>query len=190
LAPLTLYHHPIQVIANAILDLLKAALSLYRSNDDIILLQEACELAKTVVIKSKASAPSFLSFVKCVVETHGEKAEKRSNDGNSEWITIRDIIKHLMVLSFDIVQTLHATSEQSNSTPQDIKGISDIMSPMYKTLSTCAAKCPFFLLNLSREDQPVGELILSTIHASPNILNVTEVEGSSSAIHFLKALVS
>lgn len=153
--------------------------------DGIPILQEACGLAKAIAPKNPSSLPLFLSFVQKVIEVHGDKAEMATGaDSDNE--TIRGIVTQLMLLSYEGVMA----RGQSTSTPQNNEHAHDIMSPMFKTLSACATKCPIFLLTFAREGQPAGELIVSSIQAAPGTLSVAEIEVSSSTIDFLKALVS
>lgn len=153
------------------------------------LLQESCGLAKIVVATNQTCLPHFLSFVQHVITIHGDKAEIRANT-NSEDTTKRCIIKQLMLLSYEGVMSFSATREQSNSpSPQD-ETVPDVMSPMFKTLATCADKCPIFLLSVSRDEQPAGELVLSSVQASSGTVRAAEVEISSSTMNFLKVLVS
>lgn len=177
-----------QVVADAMGQLLKDSLLLYRSNSDVSLLQEICSLARTVATKNLASLPTFLSFVQNVIEIHGLNAEIRE-DADDQSLIIRGIIQQLMVVSYESVMSFSVTREQStSSSPQD--NGPDIMSPMFDTLSTCATQCPIFLLSVARDGQQVGELVVSSVQASPGMLKAAEVELSSSAINFLTILVS
>ena len=179
-------------MAESILQLMKAFLSIHTSNSTV--LQEVCSLANIVPTKNKASFPMFLSFVHTVIEMHGGKAEiisSADDNKNSTAIRFRGIIKQLMILSFEgVIPASAICGQTTTSLPHDSEEVPALMSPMFKTLSICAAKCPIFLLSISRNDHAAGELVLSSVHASPSAISVAEVEVSSSAIHFLNVLVS
>lgn len=125
-----------------------------------------------------------------VIEIQGENAEIRPSP-DSDSTAIRSVIKQLMILSYEGVISVTSTREKSKaSTPQDNSDAPEIMSSMFKTLSALAKNCPIFLLSVSRDGQPAGELVVSSVQATPGTLNVAEVEVSSSAIEFLEVLVS
>jgi hypothetical protein len=167
--------------------LLKDSLFIYRSANDSPLLQEICALAKSVATKNPSTLPAFLSFVQNVTELHGHKAEIKPNL-DSESIAIGAIVKELMVTSYENVMSFSTHQKQQPlSTPDDK---SDIMSSMFKTLSACANKCPILLLTVARDGQTAGELVLSSVQASPGTLKAAEFEVSFSTINFLRVLVS
>ncbi|KAL3802827.1 hypothetical protein HJC23_007604 [Cyclotella cryptica] len=179
-----------EAIADSLGQLLKDSLSLYRSNNALSLLQEICSLARTVATKNLVSLPSFLSFVQSLIEIHGAKAEISTGFDNESAI-IRGIIRQLMIVSYESVMSFSATREQqTSSSPQDYGAAPDIMSPMFNTLTTCAKHCPIFLLSVARDGREAGELVVSSVQASPGMLKAAEVEVSSSTIDFLIVLIS
>ena len=181
----------VQVIADSLFELLNASVSLYRSKSEIILLQETCGLAKTIANKNQESLPSFLSFTQNVMSIHGSKVEISNHSEKDENASIRDIVRQLMILSYEGVMAFSTSKEQPNSPPSYVnETVPDIMSPMFKALSTCATNCPIFLLSLCRDGQTAGELVLLSVQISPSALNIAEVETSLSAVNFLEVLVS
>jgi hypothetical protein len=162
----------IQIVTDSLGSLLVDSLALCPTEDDIPLLTELSNLGKTSLAPNTVT---MLSFVRRLVEIHGERAELKPNATSGE-AAVQGIVKELIILAYDAVET--KTQQQ------------DIVSPMFDTLSTCAEKCPILLLSLSREGQQVGGLIRSSVDAAPGILKGSEVDDSLSAINFLRALVS
>lgn len=155
-----------------------------------MLVQQCCSLAQTIASRNQSCIHTFLSFVQNVVEHHGAKAEVGPNIDNDSTV-IRGMIKELMLRSYKSVMSISAAHEKSvSSTPQDNEGSPEIISPMFKTLTACVSECPIFLFSVSRDGQPAGELLVSSVHATPGTLGVAEVEVASSAVDFLNVLVS
>lgn len=170
------YH---EVIATSIGQLLTNSLSLYGSEDELPLLIEITGLAKVslnVVVKAK-NPPSlipFLSFMQKFIQLHGSKIEPNPRN-NAIHEAIQNVAKNLMLMSYEGVRN-------------DVTQV--VASPMFDTLSTCAKQCPIFLLILSRDSQPDGEVICSSIKAAPIVLQSNERDAVSSCVRFLKELVS
>eukprot|EP00970_Alexandrium_tamarense_P007214 scaffold1272_cov249-Alexandrium_tamarense.AAC.9 len=161
----------IQIVTDSLGSLLVDSLALCPTENDIPLLTELSNLGKTSLAPNTVT---MLSFVRRLVEIHGERAELKPNATSGE-VAVQGIVKELIILAYDAVET--KTQQQ------------DIVSPMFDTLSTCAEKCPILLLSLSREGQQVGGLIRSSVDAAPGILKGSEVDDSLSAINFLRALM-
>ncbi|ACI64744.1 predicted protein [Thalassiosira pseudonana CCMP1335] len=159
------------IVTDSLGSLLVDSLALCPTEDDIPLLTELSNLGKTSLAPNTVT---MLSFVRRLVEIHGERAELKPNATSGE-AAVQGIVKELIILAYDAVET--KTQQQ------------DIVSPMFDTLSTCAEKCPILLLSLSREGQQVGGLIRSSVDAAPGILKGSEVDDSLSAINFLRALM-
>ena len=154
-------------------------LSLYKSEDELPLLVEIAGLAKTslgAVTKGKNSSSlvPLLTFLQKFIYLHGSKIEPNRNT------TVHEMAKGLMLLSYDAVRSCAESSEDSDG----------IASPMFDTLSTCAKKCPIFLLSLSRDGQPVGEIMSSSFETAPMTMQSNEMDVALSSIRFLKELVS
>ena len=157
--------------------------SLYKSEDELPLLVEIAGLAKTslgAVTKGKnsSSLAPLLSFMQKFIYLHGSKIEPNRNNTVREPMQV--MAKGLMLLSYDAVRSCAESSEDSDG----------IASPMFDTLSTCAKKCPLFLLSLSRDGQPVGERIRSSFETAPMTMQSNEMDVALSSIRFLKELVS
>jgi len=175
-----------EVIATSIGQLLTDSLSLYGSEEELPLLLEITGLAKTslsVVAKAKnpTSLVPLLSFMQKFMYLHGSNIEPspRNNAINEP---IQVMAKNLMLISYGAVR--------SCKTSQDNDVSQGIASPMFDTLSSCAKKCPIFLLTLSRDSQPLGEVIRSSIESAPMTLKSNEMDIVLSSINFLKELVS
>mmetsp|Transcript_1798 Transcript_1798/g.3860 ORF Transcript_1798/g.3860 Transcript_1798/m.3860 type:complete len:1156 (-) Transcript_1798:61-3528(-) len=168
-----------EVIATSIGQLLTNSLSLYGSEMELPLLIEITGLAKislSAVVKAK-SPPSlvpFLSFMQKFIHLHGSKIEPNPRN-NAIHEAIQNVAKNLMLMSYEGVRN-------------DVTQV--VASPMFDTLSTCAKQCPIFLLILSRDSQPDGEVIRSSIEAAPMTLKSNEMDIVLSTVRFLKELVS
>ncbi|KAL7551893.1 hypothetical protein ACHAWF_015096 [Thalassiosira exigua] len=173
------------VIASAIGQLMSESLS-YGSEEDIPLLLEITGLAKTSlieVVKSKnadALAP-LLSFMQKFILLHGSKIEPGPRN-NATHEPIQVMAKNLMLLAYQAVRSCSKASKDSHVSH-------GMASPMFETLSACAKKCPIFLLGLSRDSQPVGEVVRSSIETSPTVLKSNEMDVVLSSIKYLKQLV-
>jgi len=95
---------------------------------------------------------------------------------------VQVIAKDLILMSYSAVCSCNTT--QGDSVSQAI------VSPMFDTLSSCAKKCPTFLLGLSREGQPVGEVICSSVKMTPTTLESNEMDIVVSSTRFLIDLIS
>mmetsp|Transcript_14196 Transcript_14196/g.30254 ORF Transcript_14196/g.30254 Transcript_14196/m.30254 type:complete len:1153 (-) Transcript_14196:223-3681(-) len=175
-----------EVIATSIGRLLKDTLSLYGSEEELPLLLEITGLAKTSLrVVAKAKDPSslvpLLSFMQKFMYIHGSKIEPspRNNAINE---TIQVTAKNLMLISYEAVRSCKSS--------QDSNVAQNVASPMFDTLSSCAKKCPIFLLGLSRDSQPVGEVISSSVETAPVTMKSNEMDIVLSSITFLKELVS
>jgi hypothetical protein len=174
------------VIASAIGQLMSESLS-YGSEEDMPLLLEITGLAKTSlieVVKSKnadALAP-LLSFMQKFILLHGPKIEPGPRN-NATHEPIQVMAKNLMLLSYQAVRSCSKASKDSHVSH-------GMASPMFETLSACAKKCPIFLLGLSRDSQPVGEVVRSSIETSPTVLKSNELDVVLSSIKYLKQLTS
>lgn len=160
---------------------------MYGSEEELPFLLEITGLAKislTVVVKAKNphSLAPFLSFMQKFMSLHGSKIEPspRNNAVNEP---IQVMAKNLMLLSYEAVRSCSKSSDDSEAS-------TGIISPMFDTLTACAKKCPLFLILLSRDSQPVGEVIRSSFETIPTTLKSNELEVVLSSIRFLKELVS
>ena len=143
------------------------------------LLIEITGLAKTslgTVVKSKNSDAliPLLSFMKKFINMHGSKIEPNPRN-NAVHQDVQIVAKNLMLMAYQGVR---------NDVTQGVA------SPMFATLSSCARQCPIFLLILSRDSQPDGEVICSSVEAAPVMMKSNETDISLSSINFLKELVS
>merc|ERR1712032_1677316 len=91
--------------------------------------------------------------------------------------------KNLVLLSYEVVR-----SHTQASLDGDVARF--VTSPMFDVFSACAKKCPTLLLGLSRDSQPVGEILLFALEAAPVALNSNEKDNVLSSIRFLKELAS
>ena len=147
-------------------------------DEELPLIIEITGLAKislSVVVKAKipTSLIPLLSFMKKFMHLHGSKIELNPMN-NAVHEAIQNVAKNLMLISYEGVR----------------KDSTGVASPMFDTLSTCAKQCPIFLLILSRDSQPDGEVIRSSIEAAPMTLKSNEMDVVLSSIRFLKELVS
>mmetsp|Transcript_28212 Transcript_28212/g.51399 ORF Transcript_28212/g.51399 Transcript_28212/m.51399 type:complete len:268 (-) Transcript_28212:308-1111(-) len=112
---------------------------------------------------------------------HGTKIEPspRNNAVNEP---IQVMAKNLMLISYEAVRSCKTSQHDDVS--------QGIVAPMFDTLTSCAKKCPIFLLSLSRDSQPVGEVVRSSIETAPAALKSNEMNVVLSSIRFLKELVS
>ncbi|KAL7530460.1 hypothetical protein ACHAXR_006117, partial [Thalassiosira sp. AJA248-18] len=175
-----------QVISTSIGMFLTDSLSLYGSEEELPLLLEITGLAKislSVVVKAKnpASLAPLLSFMQTFMSLHGSKIEP-SPRNNAVHEPIQVMAKNLMLRSYEAVRSCHKTSPDNVS--------QGVASPMFDTLTCCAKKCPMFLLVLSRDSQPDGEVIRSSIETAPMTMTSNEMDVALSSIRFLKELVS
>jgi hypothetical protein len=174
------------VIAKSIGSLLTESLSVYGSDEELPLLLEITGLAKVcLIVVGKARNPPSLAplliFMQRFIDLHGSKIEPIPRNAAQEPVQVMS--KNLMLLAYEAVRSCAKTS-QDDDTSQGIA------SPMFDTLSSCAKKCPVFLISLSRDSQPVGEVICSSLETAPMTLQSNEMEVVMSSIRFLKHLVT
>lgn len=168
-----------KVVATSIGQLLTNCLSVYGPEVEMPLLLEITglvELSLSVAMKSAShsSIKPYLLFVHKFIANHGSKIELHSTVDAAHSV-IQNAARNLMLMSYEGVR---------NDVTQDIA------PPMFDTLSACAKLCPLFLLSLSREDQPSGEIINSSIETASVTLKSNEVDVAQSSIRFLTQLVS
>ena len=163
-----------QVITSSIGKLLTASLLLTEPEEESHLLDELVTLAKTVLAKSKSPSSNtpMLTFVEKVVDQHG--AER--ND------TIHIMIKDLILVAYEAI--LSVAKADGCEVPQHIA------ATIFKTLSSCAKKCPLLLLTIAREGKEPGEVIHSCIEASPQTLKSNEPDAITTTVSFLAMLIS
>eukprot|EP00578_Thalassiosira_sp_NH16_P025166 CAMPEP_0181087580 /NCGR_PEP_ID=MMETSP1071-20121207/6347_1 /TAXON_ID=35127 /ORGANISM="Thalassiosira sp., Strain NH16" /LENGTH=1183 /DNA_ID=CAMNT_0023169475 /DNA_START=176 /DNA_END=3724 /DNA_ORIENTATION=- len=166
-----------EAIASSIGRILSASLSL--SEDEEPLLIEITGLAKTslsTIVKAKnpASLIPLLTFMQHFINMHGSKIELNPRN-NAIHEDVQIVAKNLMLMAYQGVR---------NDVTQGVA------SPMFDTLSSCAKQCPLFLLILSRDSQPDGEVIRSSIEAAPATMKSNETDVVLSSTRFLKELAS
>ena len=185
-----------QDIAQSIGQILLDSLCLYKSDEELPLIMELVGLAKTslsLIAKSNnpTSIASLLPFTKKMIEMHGHKVETSfiTNEDN----VYRGILGDLIMMSYEAVSLCPGPNVKNGNngsgSPQSYVPSPDIISPMFATLSCCAKHCPKLLISLARDGQPMGEIIRSSVEASPDVLKANEVEVATSSIEFLKVLV-
>lgn len=146
------------------------------------LLLEITGLAKTTsqaIVKAKhpPSLVPFLVFMRKFMELYGPEIESTNNATHEP---VQVMATNIMLILYEGVRSCAKLSPDD-----DI-----ITSPMFDTLSSCAKKCPIFLLSLSRDSQPIGEVICSSVETAPMTMKSNETEIVLSSIRFLKELVS
>ena len=144
------------------------------SEEELPLLNELVALAKTVLAKSKSpsSTAPMLTFIETVVDQHG--AER--ND------TIHKMVKDLVLVAYEAI--LSASKATGCENPQLIA------TTMFKTLSSCAKRCPLLLLTIARDGKEPGEVIHSCIKASLQTLKSNEPDAIVTTVSFLVMLIS
>ena len=153
-------------------------MNFYESEDDLPLLLEITGLAKTAlgVAKSNPLALTpFLAFMERLISMHGQKIEPSPIINYVTNDAVQVMAKNLMLMSYAGVK---------NDTTQEC------LKAMFGTLAACARKCPLFLMSLSRDTQPVGEVIRSSIETVPVAMASNETDIALSSIIFMKCLVS
>ena len=173
-----------QTIATSIGHLLTESLFVYGNEEELPLLLEITGLAKIAlraVVKSKnsSSLAPLLKFMQKFMSLHGSKIEPSPrNNATNEPIQV--MAKNLMLISYEAVRYCSKASADDDV----------IASHMFQTLSACAKRCPVFLLTLSRDSQPTGEVIRSSVDTAPATMTSNEMDVVLSSIGFLKELVS
>merc|ERR1711966_296209 len=155
--------------------------SLYIAEGGESLLLEITGLAKTsLTIIAKDENPALLvpmlSFLKHFICSHGSKIEP-SPQNNTMNRTVQTVAKDLMLISYSAVC--------SYNTMQGGNASQAIASPMFDALLSCAKECPMFLLSLSQEGQPMGEVICSSTKSTLTTLKLNDMDIIVSSARFL-----
>lgn len=95
--------------------------------------------------------------------------------------TVQTVAKDLMLISYSAVC--------SYNTMQGGNASQAIASPMFDALLSCAKECPMFLLSLSQEGQPMGEVICSSTKSTLTTLKLNDMDIIVSSARFLIELV-
>ena len=163
-----------QVVTSSISKLLTDSLLLIESDEESPLLNELVALAKVVITNSKSlpSVVTMLTFVEMVVDKYGA-------NGNA---AIHGMVKDLILVSYD---AMLRTGKAEGSEHSQL-----IAATMFKTLSSCAKRCPMLLLTIARDGKEPGEVIHSCIEASPQTLKSNEPDAIITTMRFLAVLIS
>jgi len=126
--------------------------------------------------KNPLSIVPFLVFIQKFMNFHGSKIE--ISPANAVHESVRVEAKNLMLMSYTGVRNATANNYV------------EVAPSMFGTLESCVNKCPLFLTSLSRDSQPPGEVILSSVESAPSALNSNENGVALSTLAYLRRLVS
>ena len=133
-------------------------------------------LGEAMKTNNPLSLVPFLLFMQKFMHLHGSKIE--ISPANTVYDSVRIEAKNLMLMSYTGVR--HSTADN----------YVEVAPSMFGTLESCVSKCPLFLISLSRDSQPPGEVILSSVESAPLALNSNENGVAQSTLAFLRQLVS
>ena len=134
-------------------------------------------MAKTALGVAKSNPLAlrpFLSFMERFISMHGQEIEPSPIISNATKEAVQGMARSLMLMSYAGVK---------NDTTQEC------IQAMFGTLAACAQKCPLFLISISRDSQPCGEVIRSSIETVPMAMASNETDIALSSITFMQRLV-
>jgi len=155
----------------------------------------ACKMMDICIQKSKLdSTVPILSFVNCVIDTHGSKIESGEDavDISISRRNIQEMGKRLICHVFESVYTIASQGKNGNSQTESIPRLGDAekASLLYTSLFSigcaCVKECPnlFFNQRISHEDQD-SALFAPAVELAKSSLNGKDIDASKAAMKFL-----